>query len=533
MLSEKLLESETIITTFKNQTLLGINMIKNTTATVDAVGQLNITGDVIPPSWFKHVLYKTETGVVKPDLLAIYILANIRYWYTPTIKRDEASDSIISISKKFESDKLQKNYDSYAKLTGHSKWQVKKSFDLLKNLGLLTIEFRNIIVRDVKLYNVMYVEPCSERIKEITYNNESNTEIHPPSHKNLHHPPQKFTPPPIEKWDTYTKNTTKNTTERIFKEEKCNELCSLLNSPLETSSEKKKESKENTIDISPTFSRVDEYCNNTFKTEATKILEFLHGMENSKNTNMIYKFITYIVDIYEPQRLIQFIEKFTDKLKMGVVETYNANYVLEFFKREDIKIMKHGKDIGDFKEFCIDTFGEELGKKVAHFYRYVLTSRKDDGVDMPNLTERRINNIKTIIELYGRELFFRCMNRLLDDHTAGILKSNSMRYFINYVKSVAKGSIKKQSSSLFPTLEENKVIIPIPLRKVGNHAYKDQSCNWMFSCECGGEFDRWAERCPACGNIPDWGELRMAKYEKEYAKSDNTKSDGNGSVESI
>src|SRR5271157_1656723 len=154
-------------------------MLKNTTPVVNAIEQIHIEGDIIPKSWFKHIVYKTRKGTIKPNLLAIYILANIRFWYTPTIRRDEPSDEIISIVKKFDSDKLQKSYDSYAKSTGSSKRQIKAAFDLLKNLGLITIEFRNITVKDTKLFNVMYVEPVAEKILEITFNERKN--VPPPT----------------------------------------------------------------------------------------------------------------------------------------------------------------------------------------------------------------------------------------------------------------------------------------------------------------------------------------------------------------
>jgi len=148
-------------------------MVKNTTPTVDAIEKIHISGDIIPPAWFKHITYTTEQGKTKPDLLAIYILANIRYWYTPTTIRDPKTDQVTTINKKFHSDKLQKSYADYAELTGYSKRQVRDSFNTLKQLGLITIELRILKNKGVLLYNVMFVEPNPQRISEITFNYEN------------------------------------------------------------------------------------------------------------------------------------------------------------------------------------------------------------------------------------------------------------------------------------------------------------------------------------------------------------------------
>ena len=54
---------------------------------VDAMGSLNITGNIIPTIWYRTIL--RENG--KPYLLAIAILADIVYWYRPVEVRDPAT----------------------------------------------------------------------------------------------------------------------------------------------------------------------------------------------------------------------------------------------------------------------------------------------------------------------------------------------------------------------------------------------------------------------------------------------------------
>ena len=49
---------------------------------VRAIGNLHRSGDIIPYGWWKQPKLCFETG--RPNLVAIHVLANILYWYTPT-----------------------------------------------------------------------------------------------------------------------------------------------------------------------------------------------------------------------------------------------------------------------------------------------------------------------------------------------------------------------------------------------------------------------------------------------------------------
>ena len=52
------------------------NVIDTGNETVDSMGQLNLTGNIIPANWYKTIL--RDNG--KPYLLAICILSEICYW---------------------------------------------------------------------------------------------------------------------------------------------------------------------------------------------------------------------------------------------------------------------------------------------------------------------------------------------------------------------------------------------------------------------------------------------------------------------
>jgi len=137
--------------------------------TVEEIGKINFEGNIIPANWYKHITFSSG----KPNLNAIVILAEIVYWYRPTIIRDPATGEIKGYKTKFSADKLQRSYQSFADQFGISKRQAQDAIKLLRDLGLITLEFRTITMptSGLKLTNVMFIEPVPERIKEITYNN--------------------------------------------------------------------------------------------------------------------------------------------------------------------------------------------------------------------------------------------------------------------------------------------------------------------------------------------------------------------------
>ncbi len=228
---------------------------------VDEVGGINVTGNVIPHIWYRNIT--RENG--KPYLLAIILLADIRYWYCPTEVRDEANGHIVGWKKKFKGDLLQKTYQQYADFLGESKDAVKRAMDALERLEVIKRHFREVeLPGGTKLSNVMYIELLPQRLKELTYPKKEDIQgsdavpipspgisgdpprkfqgILPgnfgtPSPKILGDPPQKFqdtlpgnfATPSSEilgdsprKFDGYTKNTTEitqeNTSESTYRE---------------------------------------------------------------------------------------------------------------------------------------------------------------------------------------------------------------------------------------------------------------------------------------------------------------------------
>ena len=134
--------------------------------TVDAMREINITGNVTPHRWYKTIL--RDNG--KPYLLAITLLSDIVYWYRPVEIRDEATGNTIGWRKRFRNDLLQKTYEQYSDFYGETKRTIKAALDRLEEIGVIRKVFREItLANGAKVPNVMFIELFPDRLKEITF----------------------------------------------------------------------------------------------------------------------------------------------------------------------------------------------------------------------------------------------------------------------------------------------------------------------------------------------------------------------------
>lgn len=134
--------------------------LKDLPLEVQGIASINRRGNIIDDGWYMHITY-VESG--HAHLLAIMILADICYWYTPTITTNERSD-VKDYKKKFAADKLQKSYKSLGEKFGVSKRMAQTACYRLKELNLITIEVRDIDDRQ----GITFLEPISENIKKIS-----------------------------------------------------------------------------------------------------------------------------------------------------------------------------------------------------------------------------------------------------------------------------------------------------------------------------------------------------------------------------
>ena len=133
---------------------------------VDAMGSINITGNIIPAVWYRTIT--KENG--KPYLLAIVILADIVYWYRPSEVRDQGTGHILGWKKKFSEDILRQSYQYYADLFGESKKTIKTAMDKLEKLQVIRREFRTVSYGDgLVCNNVMYVELKPDMLYQLTF----------------------------------------------------------------------------------------------------------------------------------------------------------------------------------------------------------------------------------------------------------------------------------------------------------------------------------------------------------------------------
>ncbi len=140
-------------------------MNRQTTKTVDEIGEIHIEGNIIPPQWFKSVRLGKNA-----DPIAVIILGEVFYWYRPTYVRDEATGEVKEIRRKFDADKWQCSYQSLANRFGFSKRQCQDAAKRLRDAGLVTLELRNFTAPNgTFLSNVLFIEPVPAAVKKITF----------------------------------------------------------------------------------------------------------------------------------------------------------------------------------------------------------------------------------------------------------------------------------------------------------------------------------------------------------------------------
>lgn len=178
-------------------------------AIVDTIGKLNITGNVIPQSWYKTIT--KETG--KPYLNAIVILSDIVYWYRPSEVRDEGTGDVVAYRKRFKSDFLQRSYSQIADQFGISKRDATNAIVALEKLGVVKRHFRKLEVEGMTLNNVLFIELIPSVLERLTYPSITDNESGDTYHPNRGEGTTKKVTPQTQIGDTNTEITHKTTQE--------------------------------------------------------------------------------------------------------------------------------------------------------------------------------------------------------------------------------------------------------------------------------------------------------------------------------
>jgi DNA-binding FadR family transcriptional regulator len=131
----------------------------DTTPAVDAIGRIDITGNVIPLQWFAQI--KTEMGA--PHLMAAMLLAELVYWHRAEVVRDPDTFETIGARKRFSGDRYRLQCVAYARHLGVSHDRVTRAAERLEALGLIRREL------DRAAGNVLYAEPVASAIERLTF----------------------------------------------------------------------------------------------------------------------------------------------------------------------------------------------------------------------------------------------------------------------------------------------------------------------------------------------------------------------------
>jgi hypothetical protein len=138
-------------------------------ATVDIVGQLHLTGNIVHHSWYQHIRYSNKRGEFT-DPWAALILADIVYWYRPVEIRNEQTGHLIGYRKKFAEDKLQRSPTAFSELLCCSEKVARDALSLLESLELIDIELRAIKTGFGVVPTAMFIGLNPQRLQEITHN---------------------------------------------------------------------------------------------------------------------------------------------------------------------------------------------------------------------------------------------------------------------------------------------------------------------------------------------------------------------------
>ncbi len=134
-------------------------------STVDRMSRLQISGNVIPISWYQTI--RKSTG--KPNLTAIVILSDIVYWYRAVEVRDEMTGQLIGLKKKFRSDILQRSYQQIAEQFGITKRDATNAIVELEKMGVVRRVFRMQEINGQMYSNVLFLDLNVDVLEKLTY----------------------------------------------------------------------------------------------------------------------------------------------------------------------------------------------------------------------------------------------------------------------------------------------------------------------------------------------------------------------------
>ena len=148
------------------------------TPETDAMGRLNLSGNITPAIWYSKILMpqsRKKSGVSKrkpvlpkPDHVAVTILSEICWWYRPQEVRDE-QDNRVGWERKFHADILQLSPKQLSKKFGFSAKQCQRALARLEALGLIKRKLRDVPTAGGTLGNICFIRLFPVAVGAITW----------------------------------------------------------------------------------------------------------------------------------------------------------------------------------------------------------------------------------------------------------------------------------------------------------------------------------------------------------------------------
>lgn len=135
---------------------------------VDKMANISFRGDVVPFTWYST--FKDEKG--KINAMALLMLANIVYWYRPTIIRDENGEVFV---KRFKSDLLQRSYKEFCDMFSIGRMTATRNLIYLEEHKVIERVFRDVETPDGQiLFNTMFIKLNFDVLMEKTFPEEND-----------------------------------------------------------------------------------------------------------------------------------------------------------------------------------------------------------------------------------------------------------------------------------------------------------------------------------------------------------------------
>ncbi len=135
---------------------------------VDKMANISFRGDVIPSTWYST--FKDEKG--KINAMALLMLANIVYWYRPTIIRDENGEVFV---KRFKSDLLQRSYNEFCDMFSIGRMTATRNLIYLEEHKVIERVFKDVETESGQiLYNTMFIKLNFDELMKKTFPEEDD-----------------------------------------------------------------------------------------------------------------------------------------------------------------------------------------------------------------------------------------------------------------------------------------------------------------------------------------------------------------------